>query len=376
MKIRRWRLSDAAGFSMIEALVAIFIALIVLASMFSLLAGGARSSTVEGDRADLQAQTRNALNQMSRDVMLAGYGLPPEFPAFGTGTLALSTNSRSGPAPIEIVGVTAENIQVEPIAVESFDGHTARLGTVPTGLTLGQPVVVYDNRPIEGRWLVGLVSGLSAAPVSEVELVTGAGMSVATPAGTVSLPDDLERYNRSSDALPEAGYLMPIDVVRYELEESDDEYASVLVRQVNWGERVPVAHIESMEIRYFVGATLAGPIIQTAPRDGFGIQRVEAPAAAGTAATELELLEPPVPQPNPQLALDENSVVRAVRISLTGRSLHANLAGSTLKPGAADDEEGYVRQTLSTRVTTRNLLNRAENRKIESAAADTRRSQP
>ena len=64
MQTRSWRLSNASGFSMLEALMAMFVTLIVMASVFGLLVGGVRTSTVEFDRAEVQAQTRHALNQV------------------------------------------------------------------------------------------------------------------------------------------------------------------------------------------------------------------------------------------------------------------------------------------------------------------------
>ena len=369
MQTRSWRLSNASGFSMLEALISMFLTLIVMASVFGLLVGGTRTSTVEFDRAEVQAQTRHALNQISRDVMLAGYGLPPEFPAFGRRTAASDGDTSSVMEPIEILGMDSEALHVDPIEVESFDGRTARLRELPPSLALGQPVLVHDDLPIDGSWVLGLVSGIRAEPVFEVELVTGRGMSVTTRSGTVSLPMDLERYNRSSNGPPESGYLTPVNIVRYELEGASRDGIPTLVRQLNWGERIPVAHIETMEIRYFVGGTLVGPVIETGPRRRRRPLKAQS-LPSRSARNDVELREPPVPQPNPKLPLDEKNIVRAVRISLTGRSRHANLVGSRVKPSSPADAEGFIRQTLSTRVATRNLISRSELRIMQFEADD------
>jgi hypothetical protein len=102
-----------------------------------------------------------------------------------------------------------------------------------------------------------------------------------------------------------------------------------------------------------------------APSSNSRNPRSNPPAPPERASFELELSEPPIPQPHPGLALDDSGVVRAVRISLTGRSRHANLVGSSVRANELPDENGFVRQTLSTRVATRNLLSRAELRSIQ-----------
>lgn len=375
MQIRSQRLDSISGFSMVEALVAIFVTLIVMSTLFGFLAGGASTSTVEMDRADLQAQTRHALDQISRDVMLAGYGLPPEFPSFGNGTgIGISAETQQ----FEIRGMAGDAFEAEPIEVVSFDGRTARVAELPPSLALGQPVLVYDDLPVDGSWILGLVSGIRTNPAYEVELVTEPGASLDTSNGTVSLPANMNPYNRLLHGPPESGFMTPVSIVSYELENAAEDAMPTLVRQVNWGERTHVAHIESMEIRYFVGGTLPAPVIEP-PQHRRGrrmrIQTVEdpprqsdrsnRPARPRRASPELGLIEPPPPQPNPRFVLDENDVIRAVRISLTGRSRHANLVGSQVESNQSTDEEGFVRQTLSTRVATRNLVSRAELRRLQ-----------
>ena len=70
------------GFTLIEMLISILITLIVMASVFALLTRGQRAFQREPEIADLQQSARAVLDMVSRDVLQAGNGLPPEFPAF------------------------------------------------------------------------------------------------------------------------------------------------------------------------------------------------------------------------------------------------------------------------------------------------------
>ena len=65
-----------AGFSLIELLIAMGITLVVLTLAGTLLASSVRISARENARTDALADTRRALNAMSREIASAGYRLP------------------------------------------------------------------------------------------------------------------------------------------------------------------------------------------------------------------------------------------------------------------------------------------------------------
>jgi hypothetical protein len=190
----------------------------------------------------------------------------------------------------------------------------------------------------------------------------------------VALPDTIDSYNRPT---PESGFVTPVTVIGYGLEAdpgAPESMRNSLWRQVNWGERVDVAHIEDLEIRYFVGGTVSDMVAPTPKMDPFGgpsIQSQTVPSGPSgrrprTRDTldplEEELPLPPTPQPVPSKTIEESNVIRGVRISVTSRSRSANLRGSTLEPGQAPDEDGYLREVVTTRVAPRNLLIQAERR--------------
>ncbi|MFB3916755.1 MAG: PilW family protein [Terriglobales bacterium] len=65
--------SSQGGFSMVEALVAIFIMMLVMGAIFSQIIEGQRYSTTEQVRTDLFQEAREFVDQLSRDLRSSGY---------------------------------------------------------------------------------------------------------------------------------------------------------------------------------------------------------------------------------------------------------------------------------------------------------------
>jgi len=79
------------GFTLIEMMVSFALALIVLASTVQLFKSGVDASTMISQRAELQQNARAAINLISKDVSMAGAGLPPggiQLPTGGVATAA------------------------------------------------------------------------------------------------------------------------------------------------------------------------------------------------------------------------------------------------------------------------------------------------
>jgi hypothetical protein len=366
---------EACGFSFVELLVALAATVIVLGVVFGLLAKGSGAHGEEMERADLQAQARAALQMLSQDVLMAGGDLPPEIPAFRP-TL---TVRRGAPDGLEMVGNFEDDAGGGgAVPVVSFDGRFAKLGAEPTRFLRGDLVLVYDDEPTDGKWMFALVESVAGGASSEMTLLTVPGGRIDDVDPPVALPDSIDSYNRPT---PESGFVTPVTVIGYGLEDNPDDPESMrnsLWRQVNWGERVDVARIEDLEIRYFVGGTVSdihtptpragpfgGPSIQgKGPSGGPSIQGQEPRGWKGRTDNTLEeeVPLPPEPQPVPSRRIEESNLIRGVRISVTSRSKTANLRGSTLEPGEAPDEDGYLREVLTTRVAPRNLLIQADRR--------------
>ena len=358
---------EARGFSFVELLVALAATVIVLGVVFGLLAKGSGAHGEEMERADLQAQARAALQMLSQDVLMAGGDLPPEIPAFR----ATLTVRQGAPDGLEMVGNFEDDAGGGgAVPVVSFDGRFAKLGAEPTRFLRGDLVLVYDDEPTDGKWMFALVESVAGGASSEMTLLTVPGGRIDDVDPPVALPDSIDSYNRPT---PESGFVTPVTVIGYGLEDNPDDPESMrnsLWRQVNWGERVDVARIEDLEIRYFVGGTVSDihtPTPRVGPLGGPSIQGKGSNQGKGRKGRTDNTLEeevplPPEPQPVPSRRIEESNLIRGVRISVTSRSKTANLRGSTLEPGEAPDEDGYLREVLTTRVAPRNLLIQADRR--------------
>ncbi len=361
------RFRETPGYSFIELLVALAATVIVMGAVFGLLAQGSGTHNDEMERSDLQAQARAALQMLSQDVLMAGGDLPPEIPAFRNfqSPLAVRQGSLGG---LEIVGNVEDDAgSGGATPVVSFDGRFAKLGAESTRFLRGDLVLLYDDEPTDGKWMFALVESVAGGASPEMTLLTAPGGRIDDVDPPVVLPDSIDSYNRPT---PESGFVTPVTVIGYGLEGNPDAPESMrnsLWRQVNWGERVDVAHIEDLEIRYFVGGTVSDMVAPT-PRAGpWGGPQIQSQGSRGKRGRtddnlEQELPLPPEPQPVPSTRIEESSLIRGVRISVTSRSRTANLRGSSLETGQAPDEKGYLREVVTTRVAPRNLLIQAERR--------------
>lgn len=365
-------LAGARGFSFVEVVIALATTIVILGAVFGLLARSLRTTPVEMERADLQAQARHALDRISRDVLLAGTDLPPEFPAFTPPGINTDLDAMIGESDaIEIVGNLSRNsVGGEPIRVSSFDGQTAFLATETTQIRQGDLVLVYDDEPENGAWMFGLVAAVQAGPNPALMLKTTPGATV----GDTTLPSFIESYNRSR---PDSGWLTPVTVVTYvtDLDDTVDGAPAerVLWRQVNWGESQQVAYLESLRIRYFVGDTVDDPVVPVLGPPGHDIQSLPPKGPKepkepknNKNRRDLDGLQyAPFPQPDPLAQLQGQDLVHGVRIQVTSRSHQANLEGSELLADESTSDDGYIRATLSTRVSPRNLLFRLSNREYQ-----------
>ncbi|MDO8945454.1 MAG: prepilin-type N-terminal cleavage/methylation domain-containing protein, partial [Desulfobacterales bacterium] len=72
----RFRGLDAAGFTLIEVLVALAILSIAMTAVFTTFLSQQQSFTVQSRVAELQQNLRTAVDCMTRDIRMAGYGMP------------------------------------------------------------------------------------------------------------------------------------------------------------------------------------------------------------------------------------------------------------------------------------------------------------
>jgi len=71
-----FRLKDKAGMSILEVLVALFLAGIVTAAIFQIYITQHKNWMIQEDITDIQQNARAAIDELNRNIRMAGYGLP------------------------------------------------------------------------------------------------------------------------------------------------------------------------------------------------------------------------------------------------------------------------------------------------------------
>ena len=326
----------ASGFTLIEVMISMMITLIVMSAVFALLSRGQSTFQREPEIADMQQSARAALDMVAKDAIQAGAGLPPEFPAFDG-----VDNGDNDPDEIWIVGALGGSYEMsEPVEVDptSFTGDQDGSAFKTTGdwanLEIGDLVVLYDNLPINGYWLMGYVQDVQPDGLGQMDITLEPDPPAGEPGGTV-----LEDYKWRGETPPGPGWaawepalVSPISVVRYYAEPDASMVESGpppnrLMREVNFtAQASPVAYLENFQVRYLFGVTALVP-----------------------AGIEDDL--PPVPLV-PANPLTEANAVSGVRITVAARSLSQNLQGSTTD---ADLPGNFIRKTFSSNVNPRNI---------------------
>ena len=335
-------IENERGFTLIEVLISIFITMIVMASVFALLTRGQRSFQREPEIADLQQNARNVLDMVSRDILQAGAGLPPEFPAFsrqnGAGD-GVPTDS------IEMIGAMQLPGQayLDPEQVRNIvsGGATCPSDCVEvagntTNFEVGEVLVLYNDVPNEDpttpQWaMVEVISVIENAfdPnfFALVELDYGTHAAYSFHGGVVANAAPVNPFAFGGDPR-----LTRISVVRYftQLDNPADYNGpppQLVMRSVDFAPAQPVGYLEDFQIAYTIGITV--PVDQDNPPD-------------------------PVQDLGAGVVLTAENMLSGVRVTVTARSITAGLEGAS-EGASAGREDDFIRKTFSTNVNPRNL---------------------
>lgn len=324
----------ASGFTLIEVLISILITLIVMASVFALLTRGQRSFQREPEIADLQQSARTVLDMVSRDILQAGAGLPPEFPAFSSirGGDGAPTDS------IEMIGTfqVAGQLFLDPEEVASLAGTVATMSSNTTNFEVGDMIVLYNDAttdattPNRPQWALAVVDTITEdADDASVQATVTYDLAAFDPAYSDYVdPISNATFPAGDGRRPK---MTRVSVVRYDtvLDMSGDFSGpppQVLQREVDFsGVPQAVGYLENFQIRYVIG--VAAPIEQDNPPN-------PAVELAGTPLTAENMLS-------------------GVRVTVTARSVTAGMEGAS--EGGAGRSDDFIRKTFSTNVNPRNV---------------------
>lgn len=336
------RLAREHGFTLIEVMISILITLIVMGAVFGLLTRGQRSFRREPEIADLQQSGRAALDMVSKDILQAGAGLPPEFPAFSR------INGAGDNAPtdvLEIIGQfqSAGTVYLDPEEVMGFNApDLVVLNGEHSNFDTQYPfnmVVIYNDDPANPRWKLAQVIGKTEIPGTNAVIQLDYGVFDAAysnpPDGAALDPAQYPR-NETQGIIPK---VTRVSVVRYFTQTDNPglyggQPPEVLMRWVDFGingqQPQPVGYLDDFQIAYVIGVT--APVEQDTPPDP---------------VTDLGVGTP----------LTAENMLSSVRVTVTARSVSENMEGAS--QGASGD---LIRKTFSTNVNPRNISSGVEAR--------------
>lgn len=185
----RKRLRDERGMTIMELLVASFIGLFVVGTVFAAVRVQGRSAAYQTGLADAQVTSRGAGELLLQDLRMAGFGMLGVSPADAETFPPLDVSVDSGVTTITLRGAYS-NVQTT-LALSAAQGATQ--------ITVSPPAM----GTFEAGNLVVVDSGLS----SEVKMITGVGGS----GGTI----DLTLGSALAYAYPVGPFVTQLEVVTY-----------------------------------------------------------------------------------------------------------------------------------------------------------------
>ena len=352
-----WKASRKAtsdrGFTLVEVLVSLLVTLIVMSAVFGLLTRGQRSFQREPEIADMNQNTRSALDMISRDLAMAGYQTPP--------SIAVLWSDGGGTTPDELTIVYGDPWVPTSWALpckssddddsedddskdkgKKGDGGGGPCDTIYKSSTLwvdpysfkppqsnpetpyqdGMALTILEAGDCNGDGKIGIVPFELTKPA---QLNAGKLMLQHNPGGSseTNLPGGF-----NWEVTPDCAVIGVFMVIQYRVNPLPPARNPALERLVVGvdNEWIPVAtNIEDFQVQYGIGNST---------------NWVDEP--------------PTLPDED-----DPTTWITRVSVTLRGRTESTNLEGATLE-GASSPDEAYVRKTFSTAVALRNLLNLAQ----------------
>jgi len=224
---------QAAGFSLIELMIAMALGIIMIGGMIVVFAGNAKSADLSLATAQLQANARFAVEEISRDTRAAGYrgcgasgaGLISNTDKFDAADLAAesitgATIGAAGWSPAQPTGFTAPDGAGKPLV--GTDALIVRYAAAP-GLEVAVSMPsVNSSVQVKGKnddWQSGdlmVLADCQSADVFEIDTISGPDtQKIIQPAQSLS------RAYRLPAKFREAVRLMPLVNAIYYIGETD-----------------------------------------------------------------------------------------------------------------------------------------------------------
>jgi len=187
--VNSYGLNDDRGFTLVELMIGIVVAMIVVAAAFTAMTGSDRATKINDQTAQAQQNVRLAMELISNDIKMAGYGMTTPLPGCNTAIVPADQNpvgADTGPDSVSLVVPVTVPVTATNPWILSLAGATGPFGLV----TLASAAAVTDmgaaNQPPPAvPNLVGATVSIGGV-VSQT--VTGTAGATLTLGSTISAP--------------------------------------------------------------------------------------------------------------------------------------------------------------------------------------------
>lgn len=326
------------GFSLIELMIAMAMFAVVSLAGFTVLSSGQRTSVMNDEVVKIQQSVRLALELISRDIRMAGYGnpaTPSNVPYTGNGCTSTinPTNSSAGP---------------DSIAIITMDRVIGRLQqNAPLGTATSTSTIVLDS-----------VTGLSVNDVITLDGVfTATVTAINTGTKTLTLGTTIQTPQTFNGAAGTGTQVVRLTCVKYTVNTTTNQ----LMRQDDSTGAVAVVDgIEDLQLAYGVDADGDGRIDDKSGSGGIDCLDLTPNSLASAVTNSVGCSgTPPISVSTPPAATTPTTV-RVVRISVVGRAGKSDPAFATSSAVSVEDHNiasttGYRRRVLTRTVSLRDL---------------------
>jgi prepilin-type N-terminal cleavage/methylation domain-containing protein len=184
---RRIGFADSRGFSLVELLVVMFMMGIVTMAIYSLYESTQRTATSQDQTVELQQNLRVAMDQIARDIRMAGFMIPADLTPIATAnqnSLTFNTASASGRAArinanptVSVVNGASVDLNLTVVSTAQAllfaDGNFARIIRPPNQGDLFDDCIISLTANPSGTTLPIRITNNSGADISSLQLRPG-----------------------------------------------------------------------------------------------------------------------------------------------------------------------------------------------------------
>ena len=211
--------ANTQGFSLVEMLVAITVTMIIMGSVYGLMAQGQSAFGREPFLADRQQQMRIAMDRIQEDVLSAGLGLGGFFQVFGTGLNNVGPQGVRAAADTTLGGANSDHLEIRSSAADCPPVRTVP-GNERNGANLNFTESVPSCYPEPGMVLLLFPDGRSKygwghnqhSNNEKVNFPNGqqpTGSQITTP-GSLACSVWIDGTSPNGNACPASGTLTPV----------------------------------------------------------------------------------------------------------------------------------------------------------------------